>query len=54
MNENELLEKWIKQIQRGQLNPDALGLGPDKDKAIEKLKSEINKISSKSKLVTIK
>lgn len=54
MYERDVLEKWIKQIQRGQLEPDAIGLGSDKDKAIEKLRSEINKISYKKPIVDLK
>jgi len=44
MYEKQVLEKWLKQIQAGELNPDALGLGTDKDKAIEKIRGEINKL----------
>jgi len=45
MYEMDVLEKWLKQIQSGELNPDALGLGADRDKAIEKIRNELNKIS---------
>jgi len=54
MHEKDVLEKWIRQIQRGQLNPDAIGLGTDKDKAIEKLRIELNKIPYKQPIVTSK
>lgn len=54
MYEKDVLEKWIKQIQKGQLNPEAIGLGNDRDAAIEKLRSEINKVSSKKAIVTVK
>jgi len=45
MYERKVLEKWLKQIKSGELNPDAIGLGNDKDKAIEKIRSELNKIA---------
>ncbi len=54
MYEKTLLEKWIKQIQSNQLNPEAIGLGVDKDKAVEKLRSEINKISFNKPMVSVK
>ena len=54
MYERDVLEKWIKQIQKGQLEPAAIGLDSDKDKAIEKLRSEINKISYKKPNVNVK
>ena len=54
MYEKDVLEKWLKQIQKGQLNPEAVGLGQDRDKAIDKLRSEINKLSYNKPLVNIK
>jgi len=51
MYEKKVLEKWLKQIQSGELNPDAVGLGKDKDKAVEKLRMEINKLSFKKNTV---
>jgi len=44
MYEKKVLEKWLKQIKSGELNPDAIGLGTDKDKAIDKIRSELNKL----------
>ena len=54
MLEKKILEKWLKQIQSGELNPDAVGLGKDKDKAIEKIRYELNKISSNKAVITVK
>lgn len=54
MYEKKVLEKWLKQIQSDEINPEALGLGKDKDKAIEKIRGELNKIQSNKPLVTIK
>jgi len=40
-----MIEKWMKQIKAGEINPEALGLGNDKGKALEKLKDQLNKIT---------
>lgn len=48
MDQKALIEKWIKQIQTGQLNPEALNLGSDREKAIAKLKLQMSKISASS------
>ena len=45
MNETKVLERWLRQIKSGELNPDAVGLGTDRDKAIEKIRSELNKLA---------
>ena len=50
MYEKQVLEKWLKQISSGEINPEALDLGSDKDKAIQKLKNQINQISHNKKL----
>jgi len=44
MFERKVLEKWLKQIKSDELNPDAIGLGCDKEKAIEKIRNELNKL----------
>jgi len=54
MDEKKVLEKWLKQIISGELNPDAIGLGKDKDKAIEKIRSELNKLSTKKPVIIVK
>jgi hypothetical protein len=46
MDQKKVLEKWLKQITNGEINPSALGLGNDRDKAIQKLQIEIKKLSS--------
>lgn len=43
MNERKTLEKWIKQIKAEELNPEFIGLGPNKDQAIKKLQSQLEK-----------
>jgi len=54
MYEKKVLEKWLKQIQSGELNPDALGLGKDREKAIKKIRDELNAIAHNKPLITIK
>ncbi len=45
MYEKRVLEKWLDQIKSGDLNPEFIGLGTDKNKAINKLQSQINRKS---------
>ena len=42
MYQKKVLEKWIAQINSGEISPEFLGLGNDKEKALNKLKSQIN------------
>jgi len=46
MDQKAVLERWLKQIKNGEINPSALGLGNDRGKAIEKLQNQLKKISS--------
>ncbi len=46
MDQQKVIEKWLKQIKNGEINPSALGLGNDKEKAIEKLQNELKKLSN--------
>jgi len=54
MYEQKILEKWLKQIKSGELNPDAIGLGKDKVKAIEKINNELNKLKIVKPVITVK
>ncbi|MGF3554847.1 MAG: hypothetical protein ACQXXF_06200 [Thermoplasmatota archaeon] len=45
MDQKKLLEKWLKQIKDGEINPSALGLGNDREKAIQRLQAQIRKLS---------
>lgn len=45
MDQKKVLEKWLRQIKNGEINPSALGLGNDREKAIQKLQNEIKKLS---------
>lgn len=44
-----MIEKWMKQIKAGEISPEALGLGSDKEKALEKLKDQLDKITYTTK-----
>ena len=43
-NEKLLLEKWLKDIKSGKLNPEFLSLGNDREKAMKKLQNQIDKL----------
>lgn len=45
MDQKQILEKWLKQLQKGEITPDALDLDTDKEEAIKHLKHEINKLT---------
>jgi len=44
MYQKKVLEKWISQIKSGEISPEFLGLGNDKEKAINKLKNQMNNL----------
>lgn len=44
MYQKDVLEKWVRQIKSGEITPEFLGLGDDKDKALETLKRQINNL----------
>ena len=46
MDQKAVLEKWLRQIKNGEINPSALGLGNDRERAIQKLQIELKKLSS--------
>ena len=49
MHQKHLLEKWIRQIESDEINPEGIGLGSDKQKAIIKLKNQITQLNSPNK-----
>ncbi len=49
--EKQILEKWIKQIRSGEVNPEVFGLGSDRDKAVETIK---NRLTNTGKTGTFK
>ena len=55
MDQKQVLEKWLKQLQKGEITPDAIGLDTDnKEEAIKHLKHEINKITIGKTVETVK
>jgi len=42
MYEKKVLQKWLEQIKLGELNPEFIGLGSDKERAIKKLQNQLN------------
>jgi len=40
------LERWLRQLKKNEISPDAIGLGPDKDKALQYIRSELEKIEA--------
>lgn len=49
-----MIEKWMKQIRTGEISPQALGLGDDKDRALVQLKNQLDKINFTTKKFTTK
>jgi hypothetical protein len=45
MYEKQILEKWLYQLKNDQLSPEFVGVGFDKEKAIQKLQNQLNKLS---------
>jgi hypothetical protein len=45
MYEKQILEKWLDQLKNDQLNPEFVGAGLDKEKAINKIQDQITKLS---------
>jgi len=54
MYQKQVLEKWLKQLQKGEITPDAIGLDTDKEEAIKHLKHEINKLTIVKTVETVK
>ena len=46
--EYHILEKWLQQIKSGEVPPDVLGFNPDKDKALEQIRQQIQHLKNSS------
>lgn len=44
MDQKQVLERWLNQLKRNEISSDAIGLGPDKDVALRRLREELLKI----------
>lgn len=49
MNQKQVLERWLSQLKHDEISSDAIGLGPDKEKAIRHIREELDKISAMEK-----
>jgi hypothetical protein len=45
MNQKSILERWLQQLQKEEITPDALGLGTDRAAAMRHLRAELAKIT---------
>jgi len=44
-----VLEKWLKQIKSGEINPEVLGYESDKEKAMKQIRQQINNLHNAPK-----
>ncbi len=44
--QKKVIEKWLSQLKNDEIDPDALGLGTDRLKAIASLSEELSRISN--------
>ena len=42
MYEKKVLQKWLEQLKKGELNPEVIGFGSDREQAIKKLQNQLN------------
>ncbi|MBN1861012.1 MAG: hypothetical protein JW840_06085 [Candidatus Thermoplasmatota archaeon] len=46
MDQKQILERWLRQLKRDEISPDAIGLGPDKEQALQHIRQELEKIKT--------
>ncbi len=49
MDQKQVLERWLNQLKRNEISSDAIGLGPDKDIAMRRIRDELEKIKAMEK-----
>jgi hypothetical protein len=49
MDQKQVLERWLQQLKKDEISPDAIGLGPDKEQALRHIRSELDKIKAMEK-----
>jgi len=54
MNQKQVLERWLRQLQKDEITPDALGLGPNKEEAMKHIKNEIDKLTIEKAVEAVK
>ncbi len=52
MNQKQVLERWLRQLKKGEISSDAIGLGPDKEQALRYIREELEKIEAMEKKQT--
>ena len=46
MDQKQILERWLRQLKRDEISPDAIGLGPNKEQALQHIRQELEKIKN--------
>ena len=49
MDQKQVLERWLQQLKKNEISPDAIGLGPDKEAALRHIRTELEKIEKMEK-----
>jgi hypothetical protein len=49
MDQKQVLERWLRQLKKNEISPDAVGLGPDKEQALRYIREELEKIEAMEK-----
>lgn len=49
MDQKQVLERWLHQLKRNEISSDAIGLGPDKDVALRRIREELEKLEAMEK-----
>ena len=49
MDQKQVLERWLRQLKKNEISPDAIGLGPDKEAALRYIRTELEKIEKMEK-----
>jgi len=49
MDQKQVLERWLRQLKKNEIRPDAVGLGPDKKQAMRYIREELGKIEAMEK-----
>jgi low affinity Fe/Cu permease len=52
MDQKQVLERWLRQLKKDEISPDAVGLGHDKEQALRYIREELEKIEAMEKKQT--
>ncbi|MBN1861277.1 MAG: hypothetical protein JW840_07445 [Candidatus Thermoplasmatota archaeon] len=53
MDQKQVLERWLNQLKHNEISSDAIGLGPDKEVALRRIREELQKIKEMEKNQTL-